>query len=491
MRVAIIGAGPAGMTAALQLCRGGADVTVYEASQHIGGMSRSLDLWGHRVDMGPHRFFSTDARVNGLWLDVVGRDYAMVNRLTRIYYQDKFFHYPLRPFDTLRNIGLSKAFACTLSYVKERILRGQSPHENESFESWCVRRFGRKLHETFFKSYSEKLWGIPCDELSADFAAQRISSFSLPEAILSAISNRRAAQHKTLVDSFAYPFGGTGAVYDKMADQVRHLGGTIALNTPVRRVVHEGYKVTGLELAGHENNCTTDESFDHVVSTMPLTSLVRGMQDAPSDVVDAAAQLRFRNTLLVFLNIDSSELFDDQWLYIHDPKVQVGRVTNFRNWVPDLYQDQSTSVIACEYWCDHNDAIWSTNDDELIERATNELRSTRLLNSERVLAGHVERLPRCYPVYRRGYRKHVDRISDHLRQYSGLLPIGRYGSFKYNNQDHSILMGILAAENILNDARHDLWNVNADFTQYHERAVIAAEGLISQPQVSSHAMAIA
>ena len=486
MRVAIIGAGPAGMTTALQLCRGGAEVCVYEASPHVGGLSRSLDLWGHRVDMGPHRFFSTDARVNGLWLDVVGRDYAMVNRMTRIFYQDRFFSYPLRPLETLRKIGLQDAISCTLSYVKQRLLPDHAESEPESFESWSVRRFGRKLHETFFESYSEKLWGIPCNQLSADFAAQRINTFSLPEAILSAVSPARAKKHKTLVETFAYPLGGTGSVYEKMADQIREAGGSLAMQSPVRRVVHDGFQVTGIE-----TETSGIESFDRVVSTMPLTSLVRGLANVPHEVLKSTEQLQFRNTVLVFLHVDSSKLFGDQWLYIHDPKVQMGRVTNFRNWVHQLHGDQNTSVIACEFWCNDDDSTWCAPDANLIEQASRELQATGLIEKEPVLAGHVERLPKCYPVYRRGYRTHVDRISQYLKQFSGLVPIGRYGAFKYNNQDHSILMGILAAENILSGTDHDLWSVNSDFTQYHERATIAADGLVPQSPRSDRTLAIA
>ena len=472
MRVAVIGAGPAGMTAALQLSRGGAEVDVYESEACVGGLARSLDLWGQRVDLGPHRFFSRDARVNRLWLDVVGRDYVMVNRLTRIYYRGTFFDYPLKPLNACWNMGLSNATLCLASYLLERLRPRVATTDCESFESWIVRRFGRRLFETFFKSYSEKLWGIPCRELSADFAAQRIKEFSLGEAVKSALWPRHGMRHKTLADRFAYPREGTGSVYERMADRLRDCGGQVHLQCAVRRILHEDFDVRGIEL---ENGRA--ETFDHVISTMPLSVLVRGLDPVPAEVKAAADALPFRNTILVYLAIDSDSLFPDQWLYIHAPDLQMGRVTNFRNWVPRPHDSDRTTILAVEYWCNGDDPIWKGPDDCLIEQTTRELRSTRLLRDEPILAGHVVRVPRCYPVYVHGYRKHVALLANYLRNFSGLTPIGRYGTFKYNNQDHSILMGILAAENLLDNQDHDLWSVNSDNTTYQEDALITETGL--------------
>jgi protoporphyrinogen oxidase len=475
MRTGVIGAGPAGITAAYQLCKAGAAVEVFEAGPHVGGLSRTIDLWGQKVDLGPHRFFSHDPKVNEVWLEVVGPDYQMVDRLTRIHYRKRFFQYPLRPANALWNMGLLSACRCLASYLRERAWPSFAEDENDSFESWVVGRFGRRLFEMFFQSYSEKLWGIPCSELDADFAAQRIKKFSLGEAIKAALG-LGGSRHKTLVDRFAYPTAGTGLIYERMAQHIRELGGSVHTKTPVRRIIHHEGHVHGLQMVDGRI-----DSFDHVVSTMPLTLLVRGLGELPHEVQQAVQQLRFRNTVLVFLLVDGIGLFQDQWLYVHSPELGMGRVTNFRNWVPELYGDSGNSILALEYWCFDEDLLWHESDEAIIARADREIRATGLVGTANILAGHVERIHRCYPVYSRGYRKHLEPVIEHLRQYRNLQVIGRYGAFKYNNQDHSILMGILAAENILQGRNHDLWAVNTD-TTYQETASIEKTGLERRQQ---------
>jgi protoporphyrinogen oxidase len=471
MKVAVIGAGPAGMTAAYQLARAGVEVDVYEASDTVGGMARSFSLWGQTVDLGPHRFFSNDARVNRLWLEVVGQDYRMVNRLTRIYYNHRFFYYPLQPVNALWNMGLWEAARCITSYLRERARSSVPANAPETFESWVVGRFGRRLFEMFFQSYSEKLWGISCQDLDADFAAQRIKRFSLGEAIKSALG-AGGNKHKTLVDCFAYPLGGTGMVYERMADFIRSRGGRVHLRRPIRRVLQVDGQVVGVEWDGGERDFC-----NHVISTMPLTLLVKSLGDLPEEVEQAIDSLTFRNTILVYLNVAGTDLFPDQWLYIHSPGLKMGRVTNFRNWIPDLYGEQRSSILALEYWCYDHDDLWLAPEEELIHLASQEIRSTGLIGKVPILDGKVVRVRRCYPVYRAGYRQHVSRIRSHVQQFQGLTPIGRYGSFKYNNQDHSILMGLLATENLLEGKSHDLWEVNTDYDSYQEEAHITATGL--------------
>jgi protoporphyrinogen oxidase len=459
------------MSAAYQLAKGGVDVDVFEASPHVGGLARTIELWGQRVDLGPHRFFSSDARVNRLWLEVVGRDYEMIDRLTRIYYEGRFFYYPLRPLNALLTLGFLEAAGCMLSYLRQRLF---PPKLDEStFEGWVVRRFGRRLFEIFFKTYSEKLWGIRCDDLDAAFAAQRIKKLSLFEAVKNALLGGRGNKHKTLVDTFAYPTGGTGMVYERMAERVRASGGRVHLQRPVERVLTEGGAVTGIELPGGEVL-----SFDHVISSMPITLLVARLPEAPAEVREAAAALRFRNTILVYLRVEGSGLFPDNWLYVHSPALRTGRITNFGNWVPQINGAERgrSTILALEYWCDDDEPLWAEDDATLIARARDELLRAGLAGEAPVGEGKVVRIRRCYPVYRRGYRAHLEPVERYLRSIEGLSVIGRYGAFKYNNQDHSILMGILAADNVLEGAKHDLWGVNTDY-EYQESAVITRTGL--------------
>ncbi|MBI5441700.1 MAG: FAD-dependent oxidoreductase [Deltaproteobacteria bacterium] len=471
MRVAVIGAGVAGLTAAYQLAKGGASVEVFEAGDAVGGLAQTVNLWGQRVDLGPHRFFSSDPLVGRFWQEAVGPHYRMIDRLTRIYYAKRFFHYPLQPANALRNMGPVTALTCIGSFLAEQLCPSVGPSQEQSFEAWVVGRFGRRLYEMFFKSYSEKLWGISCQDLDADFAAQRIKGFSLGEAIRSAVGFA-GRKHKTLVDRFAYPVEGAGMPYERMARFVQANGGEVRLGTPVGRVLQREGRVHGVELDGGAVH-----DFDHVISTMPLPSLARGLGDLSDDAARSVDALSFRNTVLVYLQVESASLFHDQWLYVHSPELQMGRVTNFRNWVPELYGDSSTSILALEYWCYDEDPLWSQTEDQLIDRARREIESTGLLGGARILGGHVRRLHRSYPVYRRGYREHLARVIEYLERYTGLTVIGRSGAFKYNNQDHSILMGILAAENILAGAGHDLWAVNTDYEEYQEGTGVEPTGL--------------
>jgi protoporphyrinogen oxidase len=412
--VAVIGAGPAGMTAAYQLAKSGHQVTVFEAESTVGGLAKTIELWGQKVDLGPHRFFSNEKRINQVWLEVVGREYAMVDRLTRIYYKKRFFFYPLKPFDALMKLGIFEATRCVFSYMRSLV---SPPKNTGSFESWVISRFGRRLFEIFFKTYSEKLWGIRCDELDADFAAQRIKKLNLFAAVWNAVVGGRGNKHKTLVDQFAYPFGGTGRVYELMADSVRKNGGKILLKTRIKRVIVEQGTVKGVECENGENH-----SFDHVISTMPLTQMVQNLPDVPEKVQQANRSLKFRNTILVFLEVQATGLFPDNWLYVHSPDLKCGRVTNFRNWTPDLHGGKNSTILCLEYWCNFEDPIWSENPDNLIELAKLEIRKTGLIGDAVISNGLVQLIPRCYPIYSRGYKDHLNTVVEYLKEIKGLTP---------------------------------------------------------------------
>ena len=468
MKVAIIGAGPAGMTAGYELSKKIKEVEVFDAAPNVGGMAKTIELWNQKVDIGPHRFFSSDTRINELWLEVVGKDYEMVDRLTRIYYNQKFFHYPIKGMDALKNLGIIEAARCMAYYGLEKI---NPTKDISTFEGWVTNRFGKRLYQIFFKTYTEKLWGIPCNVLDADFAAQRIKKFSLGEAVKTALFGN-SGKHKTLVDQFAYPHGGTGMVYERMANFVRSRGGEVKVSTPVHAVHTKNNKVKAVEFADG-----SIKEYDHVVSSMPITLLVSRLPEAPEKVKQAAASLKFRNTIIVYLNVNQKDLFPDNWLYIHSDKLKMGRLTNFRNWVPQLYGNENSTICALEYWCYDEDDFWSWDEQKLIELAKKELRETGLINKAEILDGYVYKIPKCYPVYSSGYQEKLKIVEDYLSSVENLHVIGRYGAFKYNNQDHSILMGMLAAENILENKNHNLWEINTDYENYQESSVITKTGL--------------
>ena len=468
-KVAVIGAGPAGITAAYELAKAGIYVEVFEAAPQVGGLAKTIDLWGQKVDLGPHRFFSNDARINKVWLEVAGKDYRMVDRLTRIYYKNKFYFYPIKAGDALKKLGFFKSAACMFSFMWQKVVPTK---QDGTFENWVVSRFGRKLFSIFFKTYSEKLWGISCKELDADFAAQRIKKLSLWEAAKNAITGGKNNKHKTLVDQFAFPTGGTGMIYDRMKEYVVSKGNKVYLETPVKRVLSKDGKVTSLELEnGHIHE------FDHVISSMPLTLLVNRLPETPQNILDLTKSLKFRNTILVYLHVQGKDLFPDNWLYVHSTDLKMGRITNFRNWVPEILNGKESTIVVLEYWCNDEDPEWSDSAEKWIELGKLELNKTGLIKGAPITEGHVHKISRCYPVYSRGYKDQLKPVEEYLSSVNGLSVIGRYGAFKYNNQDHSILMGILAAENLAKNTNHNLWEINTDYEDYQEQSTITASGL--------------
>jgi len=456
-RVAVIGAGPAGLTAAYALAKSGVGVDIFEADSRVGGLAKTLELWGQKVDLGPHRFFSRNARVNCLWQELMGEDYSLVTRLTRILYSGKFIDYPLNPRNAFSNLGPLETFRCLQSAFFPR-----TRPDDRSYETWLVNRFGERLYQIFFRDYSEKLWGIPCSEIDADFAAQRIRKFSLFEAMKASLHLSSGENHRTLCEEFPYPNGGSGELYERMSANIQKLSGRIFLKTPIKRVLVENNSVRGVELlTGERLECS------RVISSMPLTLLLRSLDAVPLELARSVEQLKFRNTVLVYLRVADEKVFSDQWVYIQSPQLKLGRVTNFRNW-GELNASARDTILCLEYWCFEEDPCWSWEEKTWIELAKRELALTGLVKNALPSDGFVKHLARSYPVYRRGYRNILAPIERFLRNVSGLDVIGRYGSFKYNNQDHSILMGLLAAERISQNANHDLWAINSDMESYQE-----------------------
>ena len=425
---------------------------------------------GAKGGPGTSPFFFSGSKVNSLWLEVVGDNFDIVNRQTRIFYKNTFFDYPIRLSNALAGLGAFEASRCVASYFKQKMIPSK---EANTFESWVTQRFGKRLYQIFFKTYSEKLWGIPCDRLDSDFASQRIKKLSMFEAVKNAILQGKNNQHKTLVDQFAYPLSGTGYVYERMAEMIKANGGKVHLKTGVEKVITSGRKVTGLQLTSGEYL-----EYDHVISSMPLSMLVNRLPETPYNIRELANMLTFRNTILVYLNVNNTKLFNDQWLYIHSAELKTGRITNFRNWVPQLYDEENSSILCLEYWCNFEDPEWKQEDEEIISLAKEEIIKTGLVNQEDLDEGKVIRLPRCYPVYFKGYKQVLRPVEEYLDTVKNLSVIGRYGAYKYNNQDHSIIMGIMAAENILENTNHSLWKINTDYEVYQEASIITKTGLV-------------
>lgn len=461
-KIIIIGAGPAGMSCAYELQKSGKDVEVYEASNSIGGMARSFDLWGQRVDLGPHRFFSKQKEVNNFFTELIKDDFTIIERQTRIYYKKRYFEYPLKLGNVLVNLPPFVILQILYYFGVQMVKPINNP---KNFEEWVTNRFGKKLFEIFFKPYTEKLWGIKCTEIDADWAAQRIKTLSLLGAVKSAIIGNRGNKHKTLVDQFPYSINGSGTLYERAAEFVTNNGGKIELKSPIKRILlnETGNKVTGVELIDGTVKVTST-----IVSTMPITTLIKGFENIPNKVKKAIGKLYFRNTILVYLEVDHSDLFTDNWLYIHSPDVKHGRITNFRNWCPSLNRDKKTTILCIEFWCFDNEILWTGSENNVINFAKEEIYKINIVPKDvKILNAKVVKVPKCYPVYEIGYQKNMDIIINYLNKIEGLYPIGRYGAFKYNNQDHSILMGLLAAEKIVNKKQIDLWQINTD-TEYQE-----------------------
>ena len=457
--VVVVGAGPAGLTAALELTRIGTPVLVLEAGPRVGGLAQTVEHNGFRFDIGGHRFFSKIPAVTALWRSILGTDLIRRPRLSRIYYNGAFFDYPLKAANALKGLGLFRSIGIVVSYV---IAQMRPIHPEVSFEDWVTNRFGRRLYATFFKTYTEKVWGIPCTSLSARWAAQRIMGLSLASAVVNMLApklNRRSGKTiKTLIDEFEYPRLGPGMMWEAFAKEVERLGGEVRLNAKVVRFLHDGTRVDAVEIEADGKRVVQPVS--SVISTMPLKQLIEGLGDqTPATVRDAAQRLKYRDFLTVALIIDDPDLFPDNWIYIHDPSVKVGRIQNFKNWSPEMVPDQSKSCLGLEYFCTVGDEIWSKSNEELIALGTRELEAIGLVPASKIEGGAVVHAPKAYPVYDESYESALAEIRPHLDGFQNLLTIGRNGTHTYNNMDHSMVTAMLAVRKMLG-GEHDLWNLD-------------------------------
>lgn len=456
----IIGAGPGGLTAAFELHRLGQSSRIIEKDLVVGGISRTVGYKGYRFDIGGHRFFTKVPMIQAIWEEILGDDFLERPRLSRIFYDRQFFDYPLKPLNALQGLGPLEAGRVGLSYLWARLV----PHpEERNFEQWVSNRFGRRLYEIFFKTYTEKVWGLPCTEISADWAAQRIKNLDLVKAVRGALLGSIKGQEviSTLIDRFHYPRFGPGMMWERCGEHLESVGSRIELGARVVGVHHSEGRVDAISVEGREGT-RERVPVENLISSMPLPELVSCLEPAAPDQVSRAAQrLSYRDFLIVVLIVDREEVFPDNWIYIHSPDVIMGRIQNFKNWSPEMVPDSSKTSLGLEYFVNQGDEIWSAPDNELVELGIREMAILGLIEPLEVDDGTVVRMPKAYPVYDGDYQESVGLIRGYLAGFSNLQVIGRNGQHRYNNQDHSMLAGVSAARNVIGE-NHDVWSVNVD-----------------------------
>jgi protoporphyrinogen oxidase len=452
----VLGGGPAGLTAGYLLGKAGRDVLVLEAEDQVGGLAKTVERDGYRFDLGGHRFFTRVPQVRALWDGLLGDDMLVRRRRSRILFHGRYFDYPITAHGALAGLGPLESARILASYLaaKARPVRPE-----RTLADWLVNRFGRRLFETFFRPYTEKVWGQPCETIGAQWAAQRIRGLSLRAALADAL-RRGAGGQRTLVTEFQYPRLGPGMLWDRMRAEIAAAGGSVLTGQRVVALRHRDGAVREVEVEGPEGRRVLPAS--HLVSTIPLRELARALDPAPPpEVAAAAAALRHRDFLVVALVLDGPDPFPDTWLYLHDPGIRAGRVQNFRAWSPDLVPDAGRSCLGMEYFCSAGDALWTLSDAALVDVAVADLAALGFGGRERLVAGHVVRVREAYPVYDPGFAGRVETLRRGLASLSNLELAGRNGMHRYNNMDHAMLTGLLAARNVLGE-RHDLWTVNAD-----------------------------
>jgi protoporphyrinogen oxidase len=466
--VVVIGAGPAGLTAAYKLGQQGQSCTVFEADDVVGGISRTVERDGWRFDIGGHRFFTKVTEVEDFWHEILPEgDFLMRPRMSRIYYNNKFFDYPLKAGNALSSLGILEALRCVLSYLWVRV---RPPKDQSNFEGWVAARFGWRLYRIFFKTYTEKVWGVPATEIQADWAAQRIKNLSLFKAVMNALLPKRNQKDITsLIEEFQYPKYGPGMMWEVCRDKVEAQGSKVVMETRITSIRRDGGRATSVVVESEGGQ--TEHACSHVISSMPISALIRAMDPpAPPEVQAAADGLAYRDFLTVALVVPESAGFPDNWIYVHSPEVRLGRIQNFGSWSPYLVKEGRT-CLGLEYFVFEGDDLWASDDTDLVELGKRELEKIGLVKAADVETGYVVRMPKAYPVYDETYKANVDTIRAWLdANVPNVYPTGRNGMHRYNNQDHSMYTAMLSVENIFG-ATHDIWNVNVE-EEYHEEKTV-------------------
>jgi protoporphyrinogen oxidase len=480
-QVVIVGGGPAGLTGAYELSRAGMPSIVLEQDSTVGGISKTVNYKNYLFDIGGHRFFTKVDSVEEMWRRVLGDNFLSCNRLSRIYYNNAYFSYPLRPMNALFGLGIWNSIRIALSYLHSQCF----PLKNEdTLEQWVSNRFGKRLYEIFFKTYTEKVWGMPCSEIRAEWAAQRIKGLSLVTAIINALiknggrHSNKSSVITTLIDHFNYPKFGPGMLWQMVADTVQASGSQVKLGCEVDGILWSANKVEALEVK--QNGRSEVVSGTDFISSMPIREAILKFKPAlPEEVLEAAQSLKYRDFLTVALIINQSALFPDNWIYIHNPDVKVGRIQNYKNWSPFMVPDPAKTCLGLEYFCFQGDDLWTSSDNKLIQLAKEELQALGLASPSDVVDGTVVRMPYAYPIYDSTYKASLSLIRNYLSRFDNFQLVGRCGMHKYNNQDHSMLTAMLAAKNILGE-NHDLWNVNVDQSYHEEIDIERAEKLLGR-----------
>jgi protoporphyrinogen oxidase len=458
----VVGGGPAGLTAAYELTKFGHRPLVFEKLDTVGGLARTANYKGFHFDMGGHRFFTKVPEVQKMWQEILPDDFLRRPRLSRIYYRGKFFNYPLKPFNALRGLGLFQSILVILSYFRWHFF----PYRHEdTFEQWVTNRFGRRLFLTFFKTYTEKVWGIPCSTLKAEWAAQRIKDLSLKTAVMNMFFKPKRVI-KTLVEEFDYPRLGPGMMWNAVKQEIERRSGLVHLRSDVLRIHRTGNRIDGLVVRcdGEERTVTATD----LISSMPITEFVKKLDPPPPpEILEAASRLTYRDFLTVCLVVNRPDPFPDNWIYIHSPDVKVGRIQNFKSWSPDMVPDPAKSSLGLEYFCTEGDEVWTMSDVDLVALGKREVERIGLARQADVEDGCVVRVDKAYPVYDSDYREHLERLRSYVDGFKNFQTIGRNGLHRYNNQDHAMLTGMLAVRNAVLAEKNDLWSVNTD-QEYHE-----------------------